>query len=323
MSMPPTNRDEPALVVTKAYDLVLWLLPKAETFPRSYRFSVGERVVAHGLDLLLALVEAAYTANKASLPPATGQYQGERAALPAAPGQGPAPPHRGFLRFRRGAPGRDRAHGGRLAEVGGEAIVKRVGGLWPELVSFPNLLLAARRAAAGKRTRPDVAAFLLDLEPRLVKLQRDLRDGSYAPGPYRCFSIRDPKPRLISAAPFRDRVVHHALTQVLEPVFEKRFSKDSFACRKDLGMHRALARAKEGARRCRYVLKCDVRKYFPSVDHAILRCLLARAVKCPPTLDLAARIIDASNAQESLGQPDFPVFRQCLPRSAGPVRQSP
>jgi hypothetical protein len=66
--MPPTgNREEPAVVVTKAYDLVLWLLPKAETFPRSYRFSVGERVVAHGLDLLLALVEAAYTANKASL----------------------------------------------------------------------------------------------------------------------------------------------------------------------------------------------------------------------------------------------------------------
>jgi retron-type reverse transcriptase len=178
--------------------------------------------------------------------------------------------------------------------------VKRVGGLWPELVSFPNLLLAARRAAAGKRTRPDVAAFLLDLEPQLARLLRKLKDGSYTPGPYRCFSIRDPKPRLISAAPFRDRVVHHALTQVLEPVFEKRFSKDSFACRKGFGTHRALARAKEAARRCRYVLKCDVRKYFPSVDHAILKGLLARAAKCPFTLDLAARIIDASNAQEEV-----------------------
>jgi len=176
--------------------------------------------------------------------------------------------------------------------------VKRVGGLWPELISFPNLLLAARRAAAGKRTRPDVAAFLLDLEPQLVSLQRELREGSYTPGPYRCFPIRDPKPRLISAAPFRDRVVHHALTQVLEPVFEKRFSKDSFACRKGFGSHRALARAKAGARRYRYVLKCDVRKYFPSIDHQILKELLARAVKCRHTLDLAARIIDASNAQE-------------------------
>jgi len=178
--------------------------------------------------------------------------------------------------------------------------VKRLGNLWPELISFPNLLRAACRAAAGKRTRPDVAAFLLDLEPQLVKLQRELRDESYTPGPYRCFPIRDPKPRLISAAPFRDRVVHHALTQVLEPVFEKSFSKDSFACRKGFGTHRALARAKEGARRCRYVLKCDVRKYFPSIDHAILKDLLARAVKCRPTLELAARIIDASNAQEEV-----------------------
>jgi len=187
-----------------------------------------------------------------------------------------------------------------VAEVGGEATVKRVGGLWPEVISFPNLLLAARRAAAGKRTRPDVAAFLLDLEPQLVRLQGDLRNGSYAPGPYHCFPISDPKPRLISAAPFRDRVAHHALTQVLEPLFEKRFSKDSFACRKGFGTHRALARAKDGARRCRYVLKCDVRKYFPSIDHAILKDLLARAVKCRPTLELAARIIDASNAQEEV-----------------------
>src|ERR1019366_3219885 len=77
-------------------------------------------------------------------------------------------------------------------------------------------------------------------------------------------------------------------------------SKDSFACRKGFGTHRALARAKEGARRCRYVLKCDVRKYFPSIDHAILKELLGRAVKCRPTLELAARIIDASNPQEQV-----------------------
>src|SRR5580658_10174427 len=264
-------------------------------------------------------------------PAAKGQRQGERAALPPAPGQRPAPAHGGFVRVRRGASGRDWAHGGRVAEVGGEATVKRVGGLWPEVISFPNLLLAARRAAAGKRTRPDVAAFLLDLEPQLVRLQGDLRNGSYAPGPYHCFPISDPKPRLISAAPFRDRVAHHALTQVLEPLFEKRFSKDSFACRKGFGTHRALARAKDGARRCRYVLKCDVRKYFPSIDHAILKGLLARAVKRRPTLELAARIIDASNAQEearapprtSIGQPNLPVFRQRVPGPARPSCQPP
>jgi retron-type reverse transcriptase len=178
--------------------------------------------------------------------------------------------------------------------------MKRIGNLWPELTSFSNLLTALHRAAAGKRKRPDVAAFLMNQEPELMQLQRELKDGSYQPGSYRTFRIHEPKPRTISAAPFRDRVIHHALTQVLEPVFEKQFSKDSFACRKGKGTHLALERAKLGARHHAYALKCDVRKYFPSIDHEILKNLLARAVKCAPTLDLAARIIDGSNAQEEI-----------------------
>jgi len=175
--------------------------------------------------------------------------------------------------------------------------MKRAGNQWPELTSFPNLLTAARRAAAGKHKRPDVAAFLHELEWELIRLRRELLDGSYQPGGYRTFRVLDPKPRLISAASFRDRVVHHALTQILEPIFERRFSKDSFACRVGLGTHRALAQAREGARGSRFVLKCDVRKYFPSVDHEILKELLARAVKCRPTLELAGKIIDGSNPQ--------------------------
>lgn len=107
-----------------------------------------------------------------------------------------------------------------------------------------------------------------------------------------------PKPRLISAAPFRDRVVHHALTRVIEPVFEARFLPNSFACRKGLGTHKALERARNGCGRWPYVLKCDVRKYFPSIDHAILKELLERTLKCPRTLERAARIIDGSNEQE-------------------------
>lgn len=180
--------------------------------------------------------------------------------------------------------------------------MKRVGGLWKTLVSFDNLHEAARRAALGKRKRADVAAFLLEGELELVRLRQELESGAYRPGPYRQFRVEDPKPRLISAAPFRDRVVHHALTQVLEPVFERRFSKDSFACRKGFGTHRALARAKEAASRFPYVLKCDIRKYFPSIDHRILGELLARAVKCRGTLGLAALIIEGSNSQEEVIQ---------------------
>lgn len=176
--------------------------------------------------------------------------------------------------------------------------MKRVGGLWPQVVSFENLICAARAAARGKRSRPDVAWFLLNLEPELVRLQRSLETGEYRPGEYRTFTVREPKPRLISAAPFRDRVVHHALTRVLEPVFERRFVTNSFACRKGKGTHRALASAAQGSHRFRYVLKCDIQKYFASIDHAILNELLARVVKCRCTLDLAARIVDGSNRQE-------------------------
>lgn len=181
--------------------------------------------------------------------------------------------------------------------------MKRVGNLWPGLVSFSNLMGAAHDAAAGKRSRPDVATFLLNLETEVLQLQRELSEGSYTPGPYRTFMIRDPKPRLISAAPFRDRVVHHAFTRVAEPVFERRFSKDSFACRECKGTHAALEQAKRAARVYPYALKLDVRKYFASIDHEILKYLLERAIKCKPTLGLAARIIDGSNSQ-----PDAAAF---------------
>ena len=81
--------------------------------------------------------------------------------------------------------------------------MKRVGNLWPELVSFSNLVQAAKAAAAGKKARPNVAAFLLDLEPNLLRLQRELCEDRYRPGPYRTFQVLDPKPRQISAAPFQ------------------------------------------------------------------------------------------------------------------------
>ena len=180
--------------------------------------------------------------------------------------------------------------------------MKRVGQLWESLVSFENLLVAANAAAAGKRSRPDVSRFILNLEPELLGLRRELRDGSYLPGPYRSFEIQDPKPRRISAAPFRDRVIHHALTQMLAPIFEKRFSPCSYACRTGFGSHRALRAASQGCHDHPYVLKCDVRKYFASMDHEILNGLLSRVIKCRPTLELARCIIRGSNPQEEIIQ---------------------
>jgi retron-type reverse transcriptase len=178
--------------------------------------------------------------------------------------------------------------------------MKRVGYLWNRLVSFENLLGAAETASKGKRLRPDVARFHFGLERELWRLHDELQTGTYRPGPYRTFVICEPKPRQISAAPYRDRVVHHALVNVLEPIFERYFLADSYACRKGRGTHAAVARCQHFARRFRYVLKADVQKFFPSLDHQVLKGLLARKVKDPAVLGLAGRIIDHSNPQEEV-----------------------
>ena len=145
-----------------------------------------------------------------------------------------------------------------------------------------------------------VEAFEFDLEKNLVSLRRDLLERTYLPGPFRTFTITDPKPRLISAAPYRDRVVHHALCNVLEPIFERSFVFDSYACRRGKGTHAAVDRYTAFARKNRCVLKCDVRKFFPSVDHAMLLERLARKIKDPDAMWLAGVIVKHSNPQEDV-----------------------
>ena len=169
--------------------------------------------------------------------------------------------------------------------------MKRRGGLFERIVAFENLRRAAHKAARGKRDQPSVARFEFHLEPELLRLQDELQTGRYQPGSFFTFEIRDPKRRHICAAPYRDRVVHHALCQILEPLFEQRLIFDSYACRPGKGSHAAVARAQFFARRHRYFLKCDVRTYFESVDHAVLQALLARLFKDPPLLALLNRII--------------------------------
>jgi len=170
--------------------------------------------------------------------------------------------------------------------------------LWPRITSWENLLLAARKARRRKSRRPNVARFELERESELVALRRDLLSGTYQPGAYRTFYIYEPKQRLISAAPYLDRVVHHALCNVIQPLFERRFVSDTYANRVGLGTHTALARYCQYARRFRYVLRGDVQKYFPSIDLEILYEKLCRVVRCRPTRALIWKIIAASNPQE-------------------------
>jgi RNA-directed DNA polymerase len=160
------------------------------------------------------------------------------------------------------------------------------------ITSWVNLQEAYRKAARGKRGRNKTAAFEHQLADRLLDLQKELRSLRYRPGPYVNFSIHEPKKRLISAAPFRDRVVHHALLNVIEPWFERRFIFDSYANRPGKGTHRAVDRLQQFARRYRYVLRLDNVKHFPSIDHAILRDTLARVIREKDVLWLVDRILE-------------------------------
>lgn len=175
------------------------------------------------------------------------------------------------------------------------------------LCDWNTLYYAWRKAAKGKRGRPAAARFEYRLEDNLVALQTELLEKSYRPGPYASFTIHEPKHRLISAAPFRDRVVHHALCYVIEPAFEQSFIADSYANRIGKGTHRALDRCQHFARRYKYVLQCDVKQFFPSIDHAILQDTLWRKVR-DPDLRWLIQLILASGAGVLSEQYDMVYF---------------
>lgn len=191
--------------------------------------------------------------------------------------------------------------------------------MFDELCSWENLRLAYRKASKGKRGHASVAAFEHRLEDNLLALQHELETQTYQPGGYASFYIHDPKERLISAAPFRDRVVHHALCNLIEPIFERSFIFDSYANRIGKGTHRALNRCQEFARRYAYVLQCDIKQYFPSIDHAILRDALAKKICDTQVLWLIDHILASgvgvlSNEYEIVYFPNDDLFAALRPR---------
>lgn len=165
--------------------------------------------------------------------------------------------------------------------------------LYPKVYDFENIYLAYRKARKGKRGRAQPAMFERIQDDELLNLQDELQTFTYKPGAYHSFYIHDPKQRLISAAPFRDRVVHHALCNVIEPIWEKRFIHDSYANRVEKGTHRALDRTQSFARSHKYFLQCDVKQFFPSIDHAILRQEFARLIHDENILWLCDQILQS------------------------------
>lgn len=181
---------------------------------------------------------------------------------------------------------------------------------YADVASLENLLIAWYEFHKGKRARWDVQAFEFDLEYNIFQLNRELLNGSYSPDPYSQFRINDPKPRVISKATVRDRLAHHAIYRLLYPYFDKTFIFDSYSCRVEKGTHKAFARLQQQIRKCSknytkpcFALKCDIRKFFDTVDHTILLDLLAKKVEDTQVLSLLEQIISSFEVQPGKGMP--------------------
>lgn len=194
--------------------------------------------------------------------------------------------------------------------------------LFPQITSWDNLLKAYHKAARGKRGRYAAAAFEHKLADRLLALQEELQQGWYQPGEYRHFVIHEPKRRKISAAPFRDRVVHHAVCNLIEPLFETRFHPHSYANRAGKGTHRAVDQLQYFACQNRYVLRLDIVQHFPSIDHLLLKNELFRVVQGEQTQELIASILQSGEGV--LANEYSPVnFSDYLPGAAERSRGLP
>ncbi len=169
--------------------------------------------------------------------------------------------------------------------------------MFERIIAKENLYLSAHRASLGKRFRDNIGLWRLNIEKEVDRLHEDLKHGRYRHGRYRIFQIWDPKKRNISVAPFRDRVVHHAFHDVIELEIDKKFIFDSYACRQGKGTHIALDRADRFIRANRYCFHGDVRKYFPSIEHGILKNLLRRYIEDVDVLKVLDNIIDSAGTQ--------------------------
>ena len=176
-----------------------------------------------------------------------------------------------------------------------------------QIISLDNLLCAWRGFSKGKGNKTDVQAFGLHLMDNLIELHHKLKEGTYKHCGYQHFKISDPKPRDIHKASVRDRIVHHAIYRILYPHFDKKFIADSYSCRLGKGTHKAMNRFRDFAygassnhTRTLWVLKCDIRKFFASIDHGVLKGVIARQVDSD-TMWLLGEVIDSFHTENRLG----------------------
>ena len=171
--------------------------------------------------------------------------------------------------------------------------------LYDKLISFSNLLLASKKALRGKKYKQNISKFLFNLENELLQLHKELKNKTYTPRPYYYFTLKDIKTRTISAADFRDRVVHHAILNVIEDIFEKSFISESYACRKNKGIHKAIKKAQKYINKYQYFMKCDIEKYFDNIDHKILMDIIKAKITDEDILWLCQIILDNATPPQS------------------------
>src|ERR1035437_6094088 len=171
---------------------------------------------------------------------------------------------------------------------------------YDNIISIENLLLSWQEFLHDKKKRNDVIIFQSKLMDNIYSLHNDLKNKTYKHNNYEAFKINDPKPRDIHKASVKDRLCHHAIYRVLYPYFDKKFIYDSYSCRIEKGTHKAIYRfedfirkeSKNNTKTC-WVLKCDIRKFFASIDHGVLKSILAKHIEDVGTLDLLSKIIDS------------------------------
>lgn len=178
------------------------------------------------------------------------------------------------------------------------------------MISLDNLLSAWNEFVKGKRNKPDVQKFQSHLMDNILDLHEDLANRIYIHGGYEAFNISDPKPRNIHKATVRDRLLHHAIYRVLYSYFDKKFISDSYSCRLNKGTHKAIERFKRftykvsrnNTMTC-WVLKCDIKKFFASVDHKVLLNILEKHIQDSDILRLLNCVIESFETKPRIGLP--------------------
>ncbi len=175
--------------------------------------------------------------------------------------------------------------------------MKRVTNLFGQICKFDNLYRAYDKARQRKSKNYGVLMFEKNLDENLTKIQRELLDGTYRTSEYETFTIFEPKERLIFRLPFRDRVVQHAIMNIVEPIWTPIFISHTYSCIKGRGIHGALKHLKKGLKdktETQYCLKLDIKKFYPSIDHDILKTIIRKKIKDNQLLTLLDEIIDSA-----------------------------